>query len=349
MKNRCLEFAITALLVLSASGLAAAESEEFPVPRSEAPPVSAFYGYAPGRDSVAASSWFAHIAGKLGQYGLGHATFFEEHPDFFRIRLGHPSNFHRSYLLVNTAVDVPGLTGPGRIIARVRRDSLPEEVKFAAVGKGAFGVRVAGNQIRDLFGEGKVDWDYRGTEWADWILELDEDGKARFYIEGGPSLPLSLPQGVRESVGGAANYVTFGHKRQGPQRFLDVAELHFLPPGAARPAPPAANLPDGDFVLRYPDDAPHVVGRAAGGELNGWVETFWPDGIRASSGFYVRGKKDGPWSYWTRDGWSASTETYRDGNLDGPLGLFSLNAGDQSRLEAEYRSGEPVSERVVRP
>jgi len=349
MKLRTTLPLVFGLSLCAASSLTAASLAEFPAPRPEAPASSAFYGFAEGRDAVAGSSWFAHTSTKLGQHGLGHATFFEEHPDFFRIRLGHPTNFHRSYLPVDKSVEVPGLTGPGRIIARIRRDALSEEVKFVVFGNTAFGVRVSRNEITDLYGEGKLDWDYGDAGWHDWIFEIGEQGTAEFRIDDGPSLKLNPRPDITETLGKIANYVTLGHQRRGPQRFLDVAELHFLAPGQERPPTPASNLPEADFVLRYSDGSPYVVGRTDDGKLTGWVETYWPGGIRASAGSYHQGEKTGVWSYWTQDGRFAATETYRDGILDGQLTLFPLVPEEESKRVGEYREGRPVSERLTKP
>lgn len=319
---------------------------EFPEPRKAAPPPSAFYGYAPGRDSLGESSWFAHTSGKLGAHGLGHACFFEEHPDFFRIRLGHPTNFHRSYLPLDLSLEIPGLTKPGRIIARVRRDNLSEEVKMVAFGKAAFGVRVANGQISDIYGDGKIAWDYKDAGWQDWILDIKEDGGAEFRIGDGPRLVLNPRPDVKETLGKTSQYVTFGHKRMGPQRFLDLAELHFLPRGVEKAEEPKSALPEGRFLLRYADGKPHVAGETKSGQPDGWFEVYWPDGVRSSAGRYSGGKKEGVWSYWTRDGQLASIETYEAGTLHGPLILYSLTPEESSRRVAEYREGKPVSERV---
>jgi len=319
---------------------------EFPPPRQEAPAPSSFYGYAPGRDSLGESSWFAHTSGKIGAHGLGHACFFEEHPDFIRIRLGHPTNFHRSYLPLDLSLKIPGLTKPGRIIARIRRDNLPAEVKMVAFGKSAFGVRVANGQISDIYGDGKIPWDYKDAGWQDWILDVREDGGAEFRIGDGPALELNPRPDVRETLGTKAQYVTLGHIRMGPQRFLDLAELHFLPPGVQKSEEPESRIPAGRFLLRYPDGAPHVSGETRDGLPDGWFEVYWPDGIRSSAGRYSRGNKEGVWSYWTRDGQLASIETYEAGALHGPLILYSLTPEVESKRVAEYREGKPVSERV---
>jgi hypothetical protein len=319
---------------------------EFPEPRREAPPPSSFYGYAPGRDSLGESSWFAHTSSNLGAHGLAHASFFEEHPDFFRIRLGHPTNFHRSYLPLDLSLEIPGLTKPGRIIARVRRDNLSEEVKMVAFGKAAFGVRVANGEISDIYGDGKIAWDYKDAGWQDWILDIKEDGGAEFRIGDGPTLVLNPRPNVHETLGKMAQYVTFGHKRMGPQRFLDIAELHFLPHGVAKAEEPKSVLPEGRFLLRYKDGTPHVAGETKAGQPDGWFEVYWPNGVRSSAGRYSGGQKEGVWSYWTREGQLASIETYEAGVLHGPLVLYSLTPGENSRRVAEYREGKPVSERV---
>ncbi|TND07190.1 MAG: MORN repeat-containing protein [Bacteroidetes bacterium] len=74
------------------------------------------------------------------------------------------------------------------------------------------------------------------------------------------------------------------------------------------------------------------------GDTDGFKTEKHPNGQKAAAGYYVKGKKDGFWKYWSEDGKLRKTEMYRKGLLNGWYRLYFAN--DSTAEEMFYANGE---------
>jgi len=300
----------------------------------ERPVLEQRYGYRPGRLPLHKTDWFAH-------YGFGHATNFEEFPDFFRISVGYGCGFQRSYLY--GLQDYPGIGKPGLVVVRSRRDTCGQESKmFIHTPDTYWGFRIARDRINDAYQPEKpkkgqpplrsIPWPRK--EWAEWHdFAIGFDGtKAWVCVDGREDLTLKLhinpKKGrwrhfVRDKVESSAPvhiprqtrqkayadkreefYLTFGNtKFYSQQRFFDVASVQFLEPGQTPKPPPAVTpVADGDHELAYESGKPRLRVRFKDGKPHGPSVRWHGDGLKESEGAFSDGKKHGPWRYWYANG-----------------------------------------------
>ena len=300
----------------------------------EKPVLEQHYGCLPGRLPLHRTDWFAH-------YGFGHATNFEEFPDFFRISVGYGCGFQRSYLY--GLKDYPGIGKPGVVVVRSRRDTCGQESKmFIHTPKTYWGFRIARDRIADAYQPEKpekgqpplrsISWPRKAwDQWHDFAIGFDGT-KAWVCVDGRKDLTLELHVNpkkgrwrhfVRDKVESAAPvhipdqtrqkayadkredyYLTFGNtKFYSQQRFFDVASVQFLEPGQA-PKPPAAVTPvaDGDLALAYETGKPRLRVRFKNGKPDGPSVRWHSNGVKESEGAFLGGRKHGPWRYWYDNG-----------------------------------------------
>ncbi len=290
-----------------------------------------FYGYAPGREFPQDAGWAAHTGGGSGK-PFTHATEYETFPDFFRVTIGWGSSYHRSFM--RGLEGYPGVTRPGRIVLRARRDTSSGEIKvFFVNGLHTFGMRLSGGLIR---GSTNLPPDtnthaWPVEHWSDWHnYVFDNDGETiTLSIDEDPRLTLVLlTSAIGENKDPNRAYMSIGHSWvEDRMRYFDIQSLHFLEPGEPIPAALPAPAMDGHYVTHYANEQTRTEGRYVNGVPVGAFVSYYASGQVESQGtFDEQGRKQGTWIYWYANGQKRKQVGFADDVYHGPFHRWPIPA-----------------------
>ena len=304
------------------------------------------YGFAPDRVGLAASGWHA-------DNNAIHATDFEDRYDFTRIVTGLEQNFIRAYLYTTDpdgprlpidgakGLDVPGVTKPGRMVLRARRNGASSKIIVnGPAGNVCTYLQQTGSRCTITGGAEPIEWGNRRVwdRWHDYIFDFDGTTWT-FCVDADPATRVTLKARKSDRL----PYISLGMGYEyGKVHYFDVESLRFEPPGVAYTPPPPSPRLNGPHTATRRDGSKWVECVFRKGVLDGPMTRWHANGRKEAEGRYVAGKRQGAWTGWYPDGRVRIKQTYRQGTLDGRWRRWYPDG--QVETDVTYRAGRADGE-----